>query len=518
MLLSFLLALGCRGPEPPRSTARGTPDLLIVTVDTLRADRLGAYGYADARTPVVDALSARGVRFDQATTTFPRTTPALASLLTGLEPAHHGSREVGQPRTDGVPLAEVLAGRGYATAAVSATRVAGPRQHLDTGFQRFEVMHDRKARRVSRKALELAGEAAPEAPLFLWVHYADPHFPYEPPRSFPGQPEARGCRKLIKQISDGELPREALFSNRDGLAAAALVDCSALYDAEIAYTDAALGDLLQGLESLGRLERTLVVFSADHGENLGEDGLYYEHGPSLHDASLRVPLIVAGPGVSAGHTDRWPVTLEDVAPTAMALLGVAEPERPAMDGRDLSPRLAADQPDAAPWTARVAFSESGSALHETMTAWPVSGRAKKRHCANGPRFSYCRSPGGGDALHDHLEDPSLLTDLGQAHPEERQRLAAALERWPPETARLRAARVPGLKLVETPVLDGGYRSALYDLELDPLQRSDAGEHRPADRDRLQRALDDWTEALPPLAPQERDRETEEALRALGYLE
>jgi len=120
---TLLLAVGCSQPEPP-------PDLVIVTVDTLRADRLGAYGHAAAQTPNVDALAARGVRFDQATTTFPRTTPALASLLTGLEPSRHGSREVGQPMTAGVSLAELLGARGYGTVAVSATRVASAKQGL----------------------------------------------------------------------------------------------------------------------------------------------------------------------------------------------------------------------------------------------------------------------------------------------------------------------------------------------------------------------------------------------------
>lgn len=512
--LVFALSLGllisaCGAPEP-RGDAR--PDLVIVTVDTLRADRLGPYNAAAARTPTLDALAARGARFDQATTPFPRTTPALASLHTGLQPAGHGSREVGQPRTGGVTLAERLAAQGYATVGLSAMKVAGPEQGMDAGFGVFEVMHDAPARRLSARALTLADGAEREQPLFLWVHYADPHFPYGPPAGA-DQPEAPACRALVEAVESKALKRERLFSDRDGAASAALADCRALYDAEIAYTDAAIGRLLAGLEERGRMANTLVFFSADHGENQGEEGLYYEHGPSLADASLRVPLIVAGPGVIEGRVDPWPATLEDVLPTALALLG-AEAAAPPVDGISLAERLGPAPPADAE---RLVFSESGSALHLSLYDYPVSGRLKRGWCVNDERYSLCLKKRGTAALYDHVADPDRSTPILD-QPAVLARLEAAAARWPPEQARLRAARGGGLKLVETPSLSGGYTRALFDVNADPAQTTDLFAARPEDAARLGAALDAWTGTLPPPVDDQRDAETTEALRALGYLD
>ncbi|MCA9489731.1 MAG: sulfatase-like hydrolase/transferase, partial [Myxococcales bacterium] len=172
-----------------------TPEVLIVTVDTLRADRLGYAGHAAARTPALDALAGEGRAFLQATTPFPRTTPALASMLTGLWPHHHGSREVGQPMTSGTTLASVLSAAGWRTVGLSATPVAGPEQGLAAGFDAFEVMADARASEVVDRAL-LAVAAQPDRPLLMWVHAADPHFPYLPPDDGPLRPDAPRCRRL----------------------------------------------------------------------------------------------------------------------------------------------------------------------------------------------------------------------------------------------------------------------------------------------------------------------------------
>jgi len=473
-------------------------------VDTLRADRLGAYGWAPALTPRADALARAGVRFDEAITPMPRTTPALASLLTGLPPHRHGSREVGQPMGAAPTLPALLAGAGYAAVGVSATRVAGPKQGLDRGFDAFRVLHDRRASRVARRALSMAEEAAGwRRPLFLWVHFVDPHFPYHPPGAIP--PE-NTCWPLVEAVEAGERDRVPLFIDAGGAASAALDDCGALYDGEVAAADEGLGVLLDGLRALGR-PQPVVIFSADHGENLGEEGLYFEHGPSLHEASLRVPLIVAGPGLREGLVDAAVARLEDLAPTALALAGVPASSWPEMEGVDLGPRLRGEGGG----EGGVATAEAGAALQVGLSAWPVSGRADKRWCVNGPRYSLCEE--AGQLCVGDREAPGRPA---ARPPEAVADLVGARAAWPAEGARQRAARGARWKLVERPRLEGGYQRALYDLAADPAEARDLSLERDAPA-ALTAALEAFTAALPPRGAG-RDEETVEALRALGYVE
>ena len=496
--------------------AREQPDLVLVTVDTLRADHLGAYGYAGASTPTIDALARRGRLFTQATTPIPRTTPALASLLTGLWPQHHGSREVAAPMDARTTLAEVLAGRGYATAGVSANEAAGARQNLQRGFERFAGEADLPGDRagfVTDRALELARAAPREKPLFLWVHYTDPHYTYNPPGDFDPGPAAEPCRALMAEVKSRRLSKGALQTDRGGVTSAALPACVLLYDAEIAYADSEIGRLLGGLHDAGRLQHAFVVFTADHGENLGEAGVYLEHGPSVHDASLRVPLVIAGPGVEPG-VDEGVARLEDLAPTLLALLQVPEAQRPRTDGADLSARIRgrAHGSDA------VAFAESASAFHAESVAFPFSGRIDARHCYNGERWSLCDERGGRTALYDHLADPDLRRDLAREHPDVLGALREARERWRPEQLRERAVRTPRWKLVEHPRLDGPPRRALYDLAADPGETRDASAEHPEVAAELGAQLERWSAALdasPVPAPGATDIE---ALRALGYVD
>ncbi len=161
------------------------PNIILITIDTLRADHVGAYGYAVGATPSIDRLAEQGRMFLQATTPFPRTTPAIASLFTGLQPYHHGSREIWQPFTRGTTLAEILQAEGYTTVGVSANPAAGGRQHLDRGFDAFveaDALPQDSAEHVVDAALELLQRVDAGRELFLWVHFMDPHFPYEPER------------------------------------------------------------------------------------------------------------------------------------------------------------------------------------------------------------------------------------------------------------------------------------------------------------------------------------------------
>lgn len=298
MLLWTLLA--CTPQAPP-------PDVLLVTLDTVRADRIGAYGYADASTPHLDALAARGERYDAAISPLPLTIPAHASLFTGLYPPRLGLRANG----DGVlgaehaTLAEHLQGAGWATAAsVSAfvtTRIWGFDQGFDAYFDAVPEAAGniwrgtRDATEVVDEALAWWGSQPDGRQRLLWVHLYDAHFPYTPPEPFASAHEGRP------------------------------------YDGEIAYVDAELGRLLDAAGP-----NTLVVVASDHGEGLGEhDEL--THGLFTYQTTQRVPLIVAGPGVAPAVVSH-PVSLVDVLPTVLSRVGVEVPE--GLDGQVLpgSPR------------------------------------------------------------------------------------------------------------------------------------------------------------------------------------
>lgn len=531
-----LLFVGCTEPGPL--------NLLIVSVDTLRADALGFDGYGAARTPHLDRLAAEGTVFEAAFAPVPRTTPALGSLLTGLSPKHHGSRDVGDPIHESIPtLAEILAARGYRTLAVSTHDSAGPRQGLDRGFERFvdyrrivegwgeELYTDLSdlhaspdgrpgwAQATTDEALGLLAEAPRDQPYFLWMFYFDPHFLYRPPPPF-GEVEAEGCWDLYHSYMDRRQDAGQVFYNVGGVAEAALADCRKLYDAEIAYVDQQIGRLLDTLRRDGRLDNTLILFVADHGENFGEGGLYFEHGDDVHDAALRVPLVFVGPGIAAGRRDDGAVTLADLLPTVLELLEIPLEERPSVDGTDLSSRLVSRAPRPSRDRDRVVFAESASAVWNEAVRNVTTGRAWRRVCINGPRFALCENPTqapGVLSLYDHVADPELRRDVAAEYPETVARLLEARERWPPESARRRVARTTRFKLVHTPRLDGGYGAALYDLESDPAERVDVQELFPKVYRHLEDALARWVADLPPMPVREIDPELEESLRTLGYV-
>ncbi len=511
-----LAALACAGLLVACSAPREQPDIILIGVDTLRADRLGAYGYEGARTPVVDALAARGRLFTQATTPFPRTTPAVASLFTGLEPRRHGSREVGEPRRAGTTLAEVLGSRGWATVGVTANGVAGAHEELHTGFARFvekEDLPSERAVHVTNAVLAEVAAVPEEQPLFLWAHYVDPHYTYNPPADFdPG--EAGGpCRRLMTRVKAREIRKGRVQSDAGGMSSAALPSCSRLYDAEVAYADSEIGRLIEGLRSAGRLENAYLVFTSDHGENLGEAGLYFEHGPSVHDASLRVPLLMTGPDVAAGR-DGLPILLHDLAPTLLGLAGVSAAERPASDGVDQTARVRGAVP-AQSQAERIAFAESGSALRVDLTRQVWSGTASAAQCFHDPRWSYCGSPGKDWSLLDRNADVSR--DASAEHPDVVARFEAARAAWQPGEVRERSARSNGFKLVERPRLEGGWQRALHDLEADPEETRDVSSAHPETAARLAAALEAWLAATPPPALQPSEADIE-ALRNLGYVD
>jgi arylsulfatase A-like enzyme len=314
------------------------PNVLLITVDTLRADRLTAAGYPRATTPNLDALAAEGLRFTHAETPRAKTTPAIASLMTGLYPHEHGARDLLVPLAgDHALLAERLRAAGWSTAAIVGNYVLIDRfSGLARGFDRWiEELPDRQgvppddapqrtARSMSDAALsELAREDGGE-PWFLWLHYMDPHGLYDPP------PEHRVFRSDVPEAIPDDPGHVAQYNVPPGCRMAdGRVDAARvrdLYDGEVRYADAEIGRVLAALRASGELERTIVVVTADHGENLGEHRDWFEHGRDAYETTCRVPLLVRLPALlpdrPAPGVRKGSVSLADVAPTLLDLLGL----------------------------------------------------------------------------------------------------------------------------------------------------------------------------------------------------
>jgi arylsulfatase A-like enzyme len=281
--------------------------------------------------------------------------------------------------------------------------------------------------------------------------------------------------------------------------------------------DSQIARLLEGLTKDGRLENVILVFTSYHGEAFGDAGLYYEHGSTVHDSVLRVPLLIAAPEAKPG-ADGEVIRLEDLMPTILALADVPKREWPSTDGVDQSWRLGRGKRPEQP-EPLVAFAESGSALLLGTAVAPFEGQKAESNCVHGPRFSLCTRPKFGTALYDRRQDPKLSKDVSKEHPQELAVLKAARERWPLGEARERSAQRGRYKLVEKPRLEGGYTRALYDLEADPAEKVDVSTGHAKLAAELAAELAAWSASIPSHAPAPvRDEEQLEMLRALGYVD
>lgn len=282
-------------------------NLLIITVDTLRADHVGIYGYKKIETPNIDRLGEKGVLFSRAYCHVPLTLPSHCSLFTGTLPIFHGVRDNGYRLPSfNITLAEILKKKGYLTAAFVGAFPLDSRFGLDKGFDVYDDLYgsknvvrdlsfiERRAEEVNKKAVEWLDKNQ-NSKFFVWVHYFDPHTPYEPPSSFNHE-----------------------YAGRE-------------YDGEIAYTDYVIGKLLEKLNQLKLIEKTLIILTSDHGEGLGDHN-ETTHGIFVYDSTLRVPLIFHNPKISPGNkivSDQ--VGLIDVMPTILDLMGF--PQSPNIQGR-----------------------------------------------------------------------------------------------------------------------------------------------------------------------------------------
>ncbi len=392
-LVAMAVASCARDANPPAAAAKAPRHLVIVTIDTLRADRLGAYGNTSVPTPNFDRLAREGARALDASAHVPITRPSHTSLFTGRYPAEHGVRDnISLPLAKDVPtLAETLKANGFTTAAFVSTFVLASSSGLNRGFDHYDDLAETsgpdgaaalgQAQRrgdatLARVEQWLAARGAEPSTTrtALWVHLYDPHDPYEPPAPF-----------------------AAPFADRP-------------YDGEVAWTDTLLGRLRASLEARQLWDDALVVVTADHGEALGEHG-ETGHGFFAYETTLKVPLVLRGPGVPAGRTFDSTFRLVDMTPTVLAMLGL--PALPGVTGQSLAPAITRGEP-APP---RTTYAESLTPLIHYQ--W-----SDLRVLRDGP-WKYILAP--RPELYDLAADPGETRDLSTSSSATARRLRAALE-------------------------------------------------------------------------------------------
>jgi arylsulfatase A-like enzyme/Flp pilus assembly protein TadD len=384
-----LAAAACSPPRPAPSTA--ARHLILVTIDTLRADRLGCYGSRDVTTPHLDRLASEGAMALHSTVHVPLTRPSHVSIFTGLYPAEHGIRDNVSPSlSPEVPtLAVVLKAAGFRTAAFVSSIVVSAQSGLGRGFDtysdHFDVGGDdaRFLNSLQKTGDVTMGEAVKwlESPAegrrFAWIHLYDPHDPYEPPEPYASQ-----------------------YAGRP-------------YDGEVAWSDDLVGRLDSALERLGLRGETLLVVTSDHGEGLGEHGESV-HGFFVYESTLRVPLLVRGPGVAPGG--RFAVTARsiDLFPTVLDLMAVPVPAGLHLSGRSLASALRGGP----------ALPEE-PAYAESLLPLLHYGWSDLRAVRDG-RWKYIQAP--RPELYDLQSDPGELRDMAAAEPGRAEALRAGLAR------------------------------------------------------------------------------------------
>jgi arylsulfatase A-like enzyme len=390
-----LASLVCACAPPPDEGSRGA---ILVSVDTLRADRLGAYGYTRPTSPFLDRFAAEGLLFENAVAQSPWTLPSHASMLTGLFPHRHGVVAQHLRLAREVPtLAATLRAGGVSTAGLVHSQWLSARQGLRRGFESWTRFAEDRNRAGAITDAALAWLAARgEEPFFLFVHYYDVHSDYAPMPAFRDlfvgeySGPADGSTEQLMRVRSGELR----YSPAD------LSHVSDLYDAEIRQLDAELERLLAGLAELGLEDRTLVIVTSDHGEEFQEHGGVL-HGRTMYEEVLRVPLILRGPGVPADRRVAELALVADVAPTLLGWLGVlpAEP----LDGVDLLASIASPEPAGGE---RRAF-----AAADWRNAEPDSQRMLRSL-----RFKWVHDRvSGRTQLFDLVSDPAEREDVSAGH-------------------------------------------------------------------------------------------------------
>ena len=429
------LALGCGAdptPEPPRR-------VFLITVDTLRADHLGWHGYPRDTSPRLDEWVQRGVVFERAIVQWPKTGPSFASMFTSLYPHSSGlTNRAAQTIPDSfLLLPRWFQGLGYKTAAVISNPVLSRELGWERGFDHYEqtwigeatldaiddLLIERRpmefrrnvwADRVNELAEPLLASLADEERLFVWLHYTDPHAPYllQPGTHNPFLDDEHYTGDEVVDLTGAE--GRAIGDHRE------LKHYVAQYDANVLVTDRAIGDILDYIADLGMENGSLFVLTADHGEELNEHGVPFEHGPVPYNSSVHVPLAIVGePWAEAGRRVERPVELIGLFPTLFDLLDEPMPE--VLEGGSWTPLLnGAQRADSDP--APVAFADAGAYQRHLRSIqdqeWQLVLRPPNQQREK-PLLELYHLP----------SDPLQLRDVAAEFPEVKERLGRRLSRW-----------------------------------------------------------------------------------------
>jgi arylsulfatase A-like enzyme len=430
-----LVLSACEPRQPPLPTPAATvvprTNVVLITIDTLRADHLGAYGYRRPTSPRLDAFAKRAVVFDQAYTYWPKTRGSFVAMMSGRRDSQSGYGKSHPLLLDFNPtLAEVLKGAGYRTAAVVDNPNVAAQHGYARGFDRYRETWLKeenlpteidRTRAITGDGVAFLERAGAEQPFFLWLHYVNPHAPYTPPAPYDTAFLAdgaadRGPRLRTVDGFVGGIRKEWAVPGRDRLGYYV-----AQYDGEIAAVDQEVGKVLDALDRSPHAARTLVVVTSDHGESLGEHDYYFDHGQDLHDPCLRIPLLVAEPGVAGGTRSAELASTLDLVPTVLDAVKVSYP--PDLAGTSLLPAL----------RGRALDRDRLFARNDRNLSAGFDARWKAIAMPRETAFAY--------ALFDRRADPGETRDVSKTKPDDlraaRRELELFVQRWDSEWARTR---------------------------------------------------------------------------------
>jgi arylsulfatase A-like enzyme len=434
LLVASALACGDGGSSGPPNAG---VNVILLTVDTLRPDHMSAYGYQRQTTPAIDRVAARGVSFDNAFTYWPKTRGSFAAMFTSLYASQNGLNVRDRDLPDfNQTMAEILKESGYRTAAAVDNGNLDGSLGFAQGFDQYEQAWLKAETEIDRTevltqfAIDfLAKEEGDDAgPFFLWIHYVNPHAPYDPPQDV-----------LERFRGDGLIPRgpevQPVVGYRGGVNRKLFVegetqlgDYVDRYDGEIALSDQHIGRVVEALEKSPHQSSTLLIITSDHGESLGEHDYYFDHGFNLFNPSLRIPLILSFPGIlPEGERNEAMVTTLDILPTILDLAQVSFPAE--LEGNSLVPLINHNKDELHD---QLLFQNEQHHLGITngrlkLIAYPRTEQSKRRY-----------------ELYDTLADADELTDLFPTSQESISPVRAELERfrtrsvaWQQDTTRRR---------------------------------------------------------------------------------
>ena len=435
LLAAILTSAVASADDSPDTATR--PNVILIVIDTLRADHLSAYGYGRKTSPNIDRLAAQGVLYEQCISASSWTLPAHASLFTGLYARDHRTTSENWKLDDSFDtLAELLGAAGYHTGGFSNNVWTDDFSNLIQGFDTFlqlwkgwkarggknisydDPKNDMEAARTNQEIfswLDGLDGKSPEghrAPFFVFINYYEPHLPYRPTRPYDDDFLPEGVDEgTVRRLRSFYSPREYGYilgvpwmkvSDRD------IEILTALYDGEIAYVDSIIGQLVEGLSERGLLEDTLIVITSDHGEHLGENRML-SHKLSVYDPLLRVPMILWNPErIPSGKRIKTQVQAHDVFGSILRLTGVRADATPALPFEE----RAGDY----------AFAELAypgiflKVIEKQIPGWDASDFARGLQVVRGPRYKLISGSDGSLELYDVIDDPGESRNLAETKP------------------------------------------------------------------------------------------------------